>query len=92
MGNASQKSTIDTHTKKKKQSKHSTEDNHQIKREMNKRRREEKRPTKTNPKQESGTKNIHINNYLKYNGLNGPTKRHRLAEEKQKQDLYICCI
>ena len=25
-------------------------------------------------------------------GLNAPTKRHRLAEWRQKQDLYICCL
>ena len=29
---------------------------------------------------------------LNVNGLNAPTKRHRLAEWIQKQDLYICCI
>ena len=27
---------------------------------------------------------------LNVNGLNAPTKRHRLAEWIQKQDLYIC--
>ena len=27
---------------------------------------------------------------LNVNGLNAPTKRHRLAEWTQKQDLYIC--
>ena len=26
------------------------------------------------------------------NGLNAPTKRHRLAEWIQKQDVYICCL
>ena len=26
------------------------------------------------------------------NGLNPPTKRHRLAEWIQKQDPYICCL
>ena len=46
-----QKSTIDRHAKKKKQSKHNTKDSQQITREENKRGREEKRPTKTNPKQ-----------------------------------------
>ena len=25
-------------------------------------------------------------------GLNAPTKRHRLAEWIQKQNLYICCL
>ena len=29
---------------------------------------------------------------LNVNGLNVPTKRHRLAEWIQKQDPYICCI
>jgi len=29
---------------------------------------------------------------LKVNGLNAPTKRHRLDEWIQKQDLYICCL
>ena len=29
---------------------------------------------------------------LNVNGLNGPTKRHRLAEWIQKQDLYICYL
>ena len=28
---------------------------------------------------------------LNVHGLNAPTKRHRLAEWIQKQDLYICC-
>ena len=29
---------------------------------------------------------------LNANWLNTPTKRHRLAEWIQKQDLYICCL
>ena len=29
---------------------------------------------------------------LKVNGLNAPTKRHRLAEWIQKQDPSICCL
>ena len=29
---------------------------------------------------------------LQVNGLNAPTKRQRLAEWIQKQDLYICCL
>ena len=29
---------------------------------------------------------------LKVNGLNAPTKRHRLAEWIQKQDPYICSL
>ena len=29
---------------------------------------------------------------LNVNGLNAPTKRHKLAECIQKQDPYICCL
>ena len=29
---------------------------------------------------------------LNVNGLNAPTKRHRLAECTQKRDPYICCL
>ena len=29
---------------------------------------------------------------LNVNGSNAPTKRQRLAEWIQKQDLYICCL
>ena len=29
---------------------------------------------------------------LNVNGLNVPTKRHRLVEWIQKEDLYICCV
>ena len=29
---------------------------------------------------------------LNVNGLNAPTKRHRLGEWIQKQDPYICCL
>ena len=29
---------------------------------------------------------------LHVNGLNVPSKRHRLAEWIQKQDPYICCL
>ena len=36
---------------------------------------------------------IHISiTTLNVNGLNAPTKRHRLAEWIQKQDPYICCL
>ena len=31
-------------------------------------------------------------NALNVNGLNGPTKRQRLAEWIQKHDLCICCL
>ena len=37
---------------------------------------------------------MHINNTLNVNGLNAPTKRHRVAEWIQKEDpyIYICCL
>ena len=34
----------------------------------------------------------HISIIINVNGLNVPTKRHRLAEWIQKQDPYICCL
>ena len=37
-----------------------------------------------------GTQILIIN--LNVNGLNTPTKRHRLTEQIQKQDPYICCL
>ena len=42
--------------------------------------------------QENGNRNKYINNQFNVNGLNAPTKRHRLAEWIQKQDPYICCL
>ena len=50
MVTANQKSTIDTHTKRKKESKHNTKASRQITREENKRGRKGKGPTKTNPR------------------------------------------
>ena len=29
---------------------------------------------------------------ININGLNAPTKRHTLAEQTKKQDLYTCCL
>ena len=48
-------------------------------------------------KQPQTIKKIAIGTYisiiaLSVNGLNAPTKRHRLAEWIQKQDPYICCL
>ena len=49
MGTANPKTTIDTHTKMKKQPKHITKDGHQTTREDNKRGREEKDLSKQTP-------------------------------------------
>ena len=40
----------------------------------------------------NGKGTIPINNYLKSKWVDAPTKRQRLAEWIQKQDLYICCL
>ena len=53
-----------------------------------------KGPTKNKPKT---IKKMVIGTYisiitLNMNGLNAPTKRHRLTEWIQKQDPYICCL
>ena len=55
--------------------------------------REEKRSTQstqTIKKMATGTYMSIIT--LNVNGLNAPTKRHRLTEWLQKQDPYICCL
>jgi len=49
------------------------------------------------PNQPQTIKKMEIGTYvsiitLNVNGLNAPTKRHRLAEWIQKQDPYICCL
>ena len=49
-----------------------------------------KNKPKTIQKMVIGTYILIIN--LNVNGLNDPTKRHRLAEWIHKQDLYICCL
>ena len=54
---------------------------------------EKKRTYKNKPKT---IKKMYIGTYisiitLNVNGLNAPTKRHRLAEWIQKQDPSICC-
>ena len=52
-----------------------------------------KKTYKINPKQlRKWHRHIYTNNYLNVNGLNCPTKRHRLSEWIQKQDPYICCL
>ena len=52
-----------------------------------------KRSTKSNPKQLRKWQRTYISIItLNVNGLNAPTKRHRLAEWIQKQDPYICCL
>ena len=55
---------------------------------------EKKRTYKNKPKT---IKKMVIGTYisiitLNVNGLNAPTKRHRLTEWVQKQDPYICCV
>ena len=55
---------------------------------------EKKRTYKNKPKT---IKKIIVGTYisiimLNVNGLNAPTKRHRLPEWIQKQNLYICCL
>ena len=93
MVTANQKSTIDTHTKKKKQSKYNIKVSHQITREENKRGREEKiynNKSKTITEMAIRTNILIIT--LNVNRLNAPTKRHRLDEWIQKQYPYICCL
>ena len=90
---ANQKSTIDPHTKKKKEFKHNTKDSHQITREKNKR----KGRKKTYKNKSQIINKMAIRTYLSIiilnvNRLNVPTKRHRLVECIQNQDPCICCL
>ncbi|MES6776693.1 hypothetical protein U6J90_12530, partial [Cutibacterium acnes] len=52
-----------------------------------KRRKDLQKQTPNN--YENGYRNIYINNCFKCKWIEGPTKRHRLAEWIQKQDSYI---
>ena len=53
----------------------------------------EKRSTKSTPNNQKMALGTYISIItLNVNGLNAPTKRHRLAEWIQKQDPYICCL
>ena len=91
MVTANRKSTVGTHTEKKKESKHNTKDSQII--------REQKRMgRKKTYKNKSKTINnmivrTHISIItLNVNELNALTKGHRLAEWIQKQDPYIVCL
>ena len=54
---------------------------------------EEKRSTKLTPNNQKMAIGTYMSIItLNVNGLNAPTKRHRLAEWIQKQDPYICCL
>ena len=58
----------------------------------NRKLKKKKRSTKSTP-----NKTMAIGTYisiitLNVNGLNAPTKRHRLVEWTEKQDPYICCL
>ena len=75
MVTANQNSTIDIHTKKKKQPKHNTKNGHQITREQKRKRRK-----KTYKNKFKTINNMTIRTYiliitLNVNGLNTPTKR-----------------
>ena len=89
---ANQKSTIALQRNKKNQLKYNTKDSHQTTRGENNRRRK-----KSNKNKSKAINNMAIRTYISIitlyvNGLNAPTKRHRLAEWIQKQDPYICCL
>ena len=73
MATANQKYIIDTHTHKRKESKHNTKDSHQVTREKSKTRKEQK-TTKIKKKtnEQNGNKYIPINDYFNVNRLNAP--------------------
>ena len=80
MVTANQKSPINTHTNKKKQSQHNAKDSHQTTREKNIRREEKTNKTKSKTINKMSLR-THISIItLNVNGLNAPTKIHSLAE------------
>ena len=90
MVTTNQKSIVDIHIKKKKESKFNSKVGHQITREENKRRKIFKRLTKTNIKQFLKGNKIYISIItLNVNRRNASTKRNKVAEWIQKQDLYV---
>ena len=64
------------------------------KKEENKKGREEKNTYKNKSKtiNKMAIRTFILIITFNINGLNAPTKRHRLAEWIQKQDPYICCL
>ena len=86
---ANQKSTIDTQTNKKNQLKYNTKI---VIKPQEERTREGKK--KSNKNKSKTINKMAIRTYisiitLNVNGLNAPTKRHRLPEWIEKQDPYI---
>ena len=79
---------------KKKELRHNTKLSHQITREQDKSRKEDKRPTENNLKQlpKMAIRTCISIITLNINGLNAPTKRHRLDEWIKTLDLYVCCL
>ena len=80
MGTVNQKSTIDVHRKMEKESKHNAKDSHQITKEQ--KRKGRKQTYENNPKAitKMATRKYVLVITLNANGLDAPTKRHRLAE------------
>ena len=86
---AKQKSTIDKQTNKKYQLKYNTKDSHQTTSGENKNRRKKSSKNKSKTVNKMATRTYISMITFNVNGLNTPTKRHRLAEQIQKQDPYI---
>ena len=94
MVTANKKSTIDIHMKKKKESKHNTKNSHQITKEQKRKGRKKTYKNKCKTINKMAVRTYISIITLNVNGLNAPTKIHRLAEWIQKQDQYIsiCCL
>ena len=93
MVTTNQKSITNIQTEKKKESKYNTKNSHQITKKENK---EERKNKKTYKNKSKTINKMAIRTYistitLNVNGLNVPTKRHRLAESIQEQP-YIYAV
>ena len=96
MRTGNKKTTKDTQTNKKRKIKSNPNRTLKMAIKSQQQKIEEEEKKKVQQKQVENKKLLietHIAiNTLNINGLNSPTKRHRLAEWIQKQDPYICCL
>ena len=87
MVTTNQKSTTDTYTNKKKQSKHNTKYGHQTIREQKGRKKYQQNKSKIINKM--AIRNIHINNYFKYKWIKCCNRKTSGRMNRKTRSIYI---
>ena len=77
---------------KKKELRHNTKLSHQITRGLKRKGRKKAYRNKSKQLPKMAIRTCLSLITLNINGLNAPTKRHRLAEWIKSRDLYVCCL